>query len=86
MLVFRGSPKSSQKSIRHIDQMREEDSEALQKNGNQRIRRRLPKVLFMSMYFVQFHFQYNYNLIRLLNDFRVIEYLSVEPIYASTYH
>ncbi|CAI8584009.1 unnamed protein product [Vicia faba] len=43
MLVFRGSPKSSQKSIRHIDQMREQDAEALQNNGNQRICRRLPK-------------------------------------------
>ncbi|KAI9074064.1 hypothetical protein K1719_043956 [Acacia pycnantha] len=30
MLVFRGSPKSSRKSIRHIDEMREEEAAALQ--------------------------------------------------------
>lgn len=29
MLVFRGSPKSSRKSIRHIDEMRRSEDEAL---------------------------------------------------------
>ncbi|KAK2454084.1 cell division cycle 20.2, cofactor of APC complex [Trifolium repens] len=43
MLVFRGSPKSSKKSIRHIDQMQEEDAAALRNSGNQRLPRRLPK-------------------------------------------
>jgi len=49
MLVFRGSPKSSKKSIRYIDQLREEDAAALQNSCNQRIHRRLPKVLFILM-------------------------------------
>ena len=35
MLVFRGSPKSSKKSIRHIDQMQEEDAASFQINANQ---------------------------------------------------
>lgn len=44
MLVFRGSPKSSRKSIRHIDEMREEEALALQNSYNQHELRRLPKV------------------------------------------
>jgi cell division cycle protein 20 (cofactor of APC complex) len=51
MLVFRGSPKSSKKSIRHIDQMQEEDAAALRNSGNQCLPRRLPKVVFISNYF-----------------------------------
>lgn len=52
MLVFRGSPKSSRKSILHIDEMREEEAAALQNTSNQHYyRRRLPKVLFISMRF-----------------------------------
>ncbi|TKY44457.1 Cell division cycle 20.2, cofactor of APC complex [Spatholobus suberectus] len=44
MLVFRGSPKSSRKPIRHIDEMREEEAAALQNTSNQyHYRRRLPK-------------------------------------------
>ncbi|KAL2326656.1 hypothetical protein Fmac_025714 [Flemingia macrophylla] len=44
MLVFRGSPKSSRKSIRHIDEMREEEAMALHNTSNQHhYRRRLPK-------------------------------------------
>ncbi|KAL5137812.1 Cell division cycle 20.1, cofactor of APC complex [Glycine soja] len=44
MLVFRGSPKSSRKSILHIDEMREEEAAALQNTSNQHYyRRRLPK-------------------------------------------
>ncbi|CAJ1967840.1 unnamed protein product [Sphenostylis stenocarpa] len=44
MLVFRGSPKSSRKSIRHIDEMREEEAAALQNTSNQHpYSRRLPK-------------------------------------------
>ncbi|KAK4280031.1 hypothetical protein QN277_011710 [Acacia crassicarpa] len=43
MLVFRGSPKSSRKSIRHIDEMREEEAAALQSSTNQHRIRQLPK-------------------------------------------
>ncbi|BAT96231.1 hypothetical protein VIGAN_08313600 [Vigna angularis var. angularis] len=44
MLVFRGSPKSSRKSIRYIDEMREEEAASLQNNSNQHhSSRRLPK-------------------------------------------
>ncbi|GAU30518.1 hypothetical protein TSUD_18980 [Trifolium subterraneum] len=43
MLVFRGSPKSSKKSIRHIDQLQEEDAAALRNSGNQCLPRRVPK-------------------------------------------
>ncbi|XP_028791174.1 cell division cycle 20.5, cofactor of APC complex-like [Neltuma alba] len=43
MLVFRGSPKSSRKSIRHIDEMREEEAAALQNSTNQHRIRQLPK-------------------------------------------
>ncbi|KAF7822428.1 cell division cycle 20.2, cofactor of APC complex-like [Senna tora] len=43
MLVFRGSPKSSRKSIRHIDKMREEEAMAFQNSTNQHQSRRLPK-------------------------------------------
>ncbi|XP_061341423.1 cell division cycle 20.2, cofactor of APC complex-like [Gastrolobium bilobum] len=43
MLVFRGSPKSSRKSIRHIDEMREEEAAAFQNNGNQHHYRKMPK-------------------------------------------
>ncbi|XP_054822009.1 cell division cycle 20.5, cofactor of APC complex-like isoform X2 [Prosopis cineraria] len=43
MLVFRGSPKSSRKSIRHIDEMREEEAAALQNSTNQHQIRQLPK-------------------------------------------
>ncbi|XP_057429909.1 uncharacterized protein LOC130723017 [Lotus japonicus] len=43
MLVFRGSPKSSRKSIRHIDQIREADAAALQNNRNQPRPREMPK-------------------------------------------
>ncbi|CAJ2673637.1 unnamed protein product [Trifolium pratense] len=43
MLVFRGSPKSSKKSIRHVDQLQEEDAAALRNSGNQCIPRRYPK-------------------------------------------
>ncbi|KAJ1389057.1 WD40/YVTN repeat-like-containing domain superfamily, partial [Sesbania bispinosa] len=43
MLVFRGSPKSSRKSIRHIDEMREEEAAALQNNSNQHHCRVMPK-------------------------------------------
>lgn len=49
MLVFRGSPKSSRKSMRHIDEMREEDEAALafQNNGNPHHCRKMPKVLLI---------------------------------------
>ncbi|KAK7344768.1 hypothetical protein VNO77_14800 [Canavalia gladiata] len=43
MLVFRGSPRSSRKSIRHIDEMREEEAVAFQKTTNQHHYRRMPK-------------------------------------------
>ncbi|KAJ8772496.1 hypothetical protein K2173_027673 [Erythroxylum novogranatense] len=43
MLVFRGSPKSSRKSIRHIDEMRKDDSEALSNVVKPHHPRRLPK-------------------------------------------
>ncbi|KAK7279055.1 hypothetical protein RJT34_24099 [Clitoria ternatea] len=43
MLVFRGSPKSSRKSIRHIDEMREEEAATFQNASNQHHNRRLPK-------------------------------------------
>jgi len=50
MLVFRGSPKSSRKSIRYIDEIREEEAAALQNISNQHhSSRRLPKVLFISV-------------------------------------
>jgi len=76
MLVFRGSPKSSKKSIRYIDQLREEDAAALQNSSNQRIHRRLPKVLFILMIFIRFHFQYSNNLIHFLSQFWAIECIS----------
>lgn len=52
MLVFRGSPKSSRKSMRHIDEMREEDEAALafQNNGNPHHCRKMPKVLLIFIY------------------------------------
>ncbi|KAI4351186.1 hypothetical protein L6164_005566 [Bauhinia variegata] len=43
ILVFRGSPKSSRKSIRHIDEMREEEMVALQNSTKKNQFRRLPK-------------------------------------------
>ncbi|XP_027367905.1 cell division cycle 20.5, cofactor of APC complex-like [Abrus precatorius] len=43
MLVFRGSPKSSRKSIRYIDEMREEEAATFQNTSNQRHYRRMPK-------------------------------------------
>ncbi|KAE9592414.1 putative transcription factor WD40-like family [Lupinus albus] len=43
MLVFRGSPKSSRKSIRHIDAMREEEAVAFQKGRKQHRGRQMPK-------------------------------------------
>ncbi|KAJ7974860.1 cell division cycle 20.2, cofactor of APC complex-like [Quillaja saponaria] len=43
MLVFRGSPKSCRKSIRHIDEMREEEALALENNTKPNTFRRLPK-------------------------------------------
>jgi len=49
MLVFRGSPKSSRKSIRYIDEIREEEAAALQNISNQHSSRRLPKVLFITV-------------------------------------
>ncbi|QHO05031.1 hypothetical protein HN51_060380 [Arachis hypogaea] len=43
MLVFRGSPKSSRKSIRHIDEIREGEARALQNSCNPYMLRKLPK-------------------------------------------
>ncbi|XP_057428442.1 cell division cycle 20.2, cofactor of APC complex-like [Lotus japonicus] len=43
MLVFRGSSKSTTKSIRHIDQMREAEAAALQNSINQPRPRAMPK-------------------------------------------
>ncbi|RDX71030.1 Cell division cycle 20.1, cofactor of APC complex, partial [Mucuna pruriens] len=44
MLVFRGSPKSSRKSFRHIDEMREEEAAAMQNTSNQHhCHRTMPK-------------------------------------------
>jgi cell division cycle protein 20 (cofactor of APC complex) len=45
MLVFRGSPKSSRKSIRLIDEMRREELEALDNSKKQCQVRHFPKVL-----------------------------------------
>ncbi|EXC21080.1 Anaphase-promoting complex subunit cdc20 [Morus notabilis] len=44
MLVFRGSPKSSRKSIRCVDEMRQDEEEELQKHTKHYNLRRLPKV------------------------------------------
>ncbi|KAL5795415.1 hypothetical protein ACOSQ2_000235 [Xanthoceras sorbifolium] len=43
MLVFRGSPKSSRKSCRLIDEIRREDAEALKNSTRQSRHRKLPK-------------------------------------------
>ncbi|KAL5858931.1 hypothetical protein ACOSQ4_000227 [Xanthoceras sorbifolium] len=43
MLVFRGSPKSSRKSCRLIDEIRREDAEALKNSTKQSRHRKLPK-------------------------------------------
>lgn len=45
MLVFRGSPKSSRRSIRHIDEMQREEVEALDYSTKQYQFRKLPNVI-----------------------------------------
>jgi hypothetical protein len=47
MLVFRGSPKSSRRSIRLIDEMRREELEAVDNSTKQSLFRRLPKVIVL---------------------------------------
>lgn len=44
MLVFRGSPKSSRKSCRIVDEIRKEDAEALKNEMKRSKCRKLPKV------------------------------------------
>lgn len=44
MLVFRGSPKSSRKSIRCIDEMRRDEAEELQSSNKKYQFRSFPKV------------------------------------------
>jgi cell division cycle protein 20 (cofactor of APC complex) len=51
MLVFRGSPKSSRRSIRLIDEMRREELEAVDNSTKQSLFRRLPKVIVLLFLF-----------------------------------